>query len=123
MIMKYHRKANILLLWTIAFVLSIASGSAQSPKKDLNIVFIGDSITYGADLEHPEMEAPPVIVAKNWSQQGPIGAIAFSNQGHSGFTTLDFLPNTAAFRSAEGAARAFTNKDALLIFSIDLGTN
>lgn len=111
-------------LWVLTIFCFIAfSSSAQSLKKDLNIVFIGNSITYGADLEHPETDAPPVLVAKNWAQQGAIGAIAFSNQGHSGYTTLDFLPHTIAFGSAESAARAFANKDALLVFSIDLGTN
>ena len=55
--MKYHGKANILSFWTIAFVLNIACTSAQSPKKNLNIVFIGNSITYGANLEHPETDA------------------------------------------------------------------
>jgi lysophospholipase L1-like esterase len=101
----------------------VFSTFAQSPKKDINIVFIGNSITYGANLEHPETDAPPVIVAKNCAQVGAVGTIAFSNQGHNGYTTLDFLPHTKAFDEAETAARAFGNKQALLIFSIDLGTN
>jgi hypothetical protein len=116
------KKMIRLALWPMVFCLN-APVFAQSPKKDLNIVFIGNSITYGANLERPETDAPPVIVAKNWAQQGSIGAIAFSNQGHSGYTTLDFLPHTTAFDKAETGARAFGNKQALLIFSIDLGTN
>jgi len=110
------------LIFGITLSLVVMGAKAQSAK-NLNIVFIGNSITYGANLAHPETDAPPVIVAKYWAQQVPIGAIAFSNQGHSGYTTLDFLPHTAAFASAETAARVFSDKNALLIFSIDLGTN
>ena len=113
-------RTTLIAALTILFSNSLL---AQPAKKDLNIVFIGNSITYGANLEHPETDAPPVIVAKNWAQQSAIGAIVFSNQGHSGYTTLDFLPHTAAFDAAESAARAFSDKQALLIFSIDLGTN
>jgi len=57
-------------------------------------------------------------------QQPGIGTVTFSNQGHSGFTTVDFLPATGRpFRQVKQAARDFTDKHALLIFSIKLGTN
>jgi hypothetical protein len=63
-------------------------------------------------------------VASAWLQkQKGIGAIAFSNQGHSGYTTLDFLPGTPAFIAVVKAARAFAGQNAQLIFSIKIGTN
>jgi len=99
---------------------------AQSRKanRNLNIVFIGNSITYGANLSAPQTQAPPVIACQYLRQQPGIGTVAFSNQGHSGFTTVDFLPATGRpFRQVEQAARDFTDKQALLIFSIKLGTN
>ena len=78
----------------------------------------------GAQLNYPETEAPPVIAAEYLRHQKTIGVVAISNQGHSGFTTVDFLPSTAkAFNEVEAAAYAFTDKQALLIFSVKLGTN
>ncbi|MFI5138091.1 MAG: SGNH/GDSL hydrolase family protein [Sphingobacteriales bacterium] len=108
----------VLLLLFNSFLLS-----AQS-KQNLNIVFIGNSITYGAGLSDPAAEAPPVVACSYLRQQRNIGTVDFSNQGHSGFTTVDFLPATGtAFKGVEAAARAFTDKQALLIFSVKLGTN
>lgn len=114
------------------FVLAIVIGlffngfsvSAQSTKQNLNIVFIGNSITHGANLADPLHDAPPVIAAA-WLQHQPnIGTVAYSNQGYSGFTTVDFLPTTRrVFNNVEAAARAFADQRALLIFSIKLGTN
>jgi lysophospholipase L1-like esterase len=97
---------------------------AQSPKKDLNIVFIGNSITYGANLEHPETDAPPVIAAESLMTHSQIGTVVFANQGHTGYTTVDFLPATGkTFGLVEDAATTFADKSALLVFSVDLGTN
>ena len=98
--------------------------SAQSTKQNLNIVFIGNSITYGAGLADPATEAPPVIACNYLRVQPGIGKVAFANCGYSGFTTVDFLPSTAgAFVKVEAAAHAFKDKKALLLFSIKLGTN
>jgi len=97
--------------------------AAQSPKKDINIVFIGNSITYGANLAYPEAEAPPVIASQYLMRKDRIGRVSFANQGHSGYTTVDFLPAGKTFELVESAAKSFANKEALLVFSIDLGTN
>jgi len=100
------------------------SGLLAQSKKDLNIVFIGNSITQGGGLADAATEAPPVIAANYLKQQSNIGKVEFANQGHSGYTTVDFLPSTnSVFKDVEQAAQAFTNKQALLIFSIKLGTN
>ena len=113
-----------LLLTAFIWLVNGACLFAQSSKQNLNIVFIGNSITYGAGLSKPEIEAPPVM-ACTWLMLHPnIGTVAFSNQGYSGFTTVDFLPSThGAFNKVENAARAFTNQQAFLIFSVKLGTN
>jgi len=109
--------AGILLLNSICLF-------AQSHKQNLNLVFIGNSITHGSGLSDPANEAPPVVAAAYLRQQPGIGTITFSNQGYSGFTTVDFLPSTAtAFTKVEQAANTFTDKQALLIFSVKLGTN
>ncbi len=112
-------KASLLLI--TVFLLS--SFTLFKDKRDLNIVFIGDSITYGAGLPDRGTQAPPVICANYLKKQSQIGTVDFSNQGHSGYTTLDWLPGTRAFIDAEAAARAFSNQNAQLLFSIKIGTN
>ncbi|SDC16121.1 GDSL-type esterase/lipase family protein [Pedobacter soli] len=95
---------------------------AQNEKRNLNIVFIGNSITQGVQLAN-SVEAPPANAVADLLKQKGIGEVHFSNQGHSGYTTLDFLPGTRTFTQIEEAANAFTDKKALLIFSVKLGTN
>src|ERR1700754_691484 len=107
-------KAYLLLIATIL----LSSFTIFKDKKDLNIVFIGDSITYGAGLPDRDTQAPPVICANYLQKEGGFGKVDFSNQGHSGYTTLDWLPGTKAFIDAEAAAKAFANQNAQLLFSI-----
>jgi lysophospholipase L1-like esterase len=112
------------VLSAITLLLNSFCVCAQFAKQNLNIVFIGNSITYGAGLADPATEAPPVITCNYLRQQPGIGTVAFANCGYSGFTTVDFLPSTAsAFTKVESAAHAFKDKRALLLFSIKLGTN
>jgi lysophospholipase L1-like esterase len=113
-----------ILLTVIIYLFDGTLVSAQPAKQNLNIIFIGNSITRGAGLNDPAKEAPPAIACNYLRQQSNIGTVEFSNQGYSGFTTVDFLPATAkAFTKVEQAAHAFADKQALLIFSIKLGTN
>jgi len=107
----------------IVILFSINQAFAQHKKNNLNIVFIGNSITQGVQLADAATEAPPATAGAYLQKQKNLDAVNFSNQGHSGYTTLDFLPGTDTFTKVEQAASAFTNKDALLIFSIKLGTN
>ena len=120
---KIKHKIGQFTLVVAMLLFSVSLLPAQSPKRNINIVFIGNSITYGAGLGDPTTEAPPVIAAAYLSRQANIGHVELSNQGHSGYTTLDFLPATVAFKQVEAAADAFVDKQALLIFSIKLGTN
>jgi lysophospholipase L1-like esterase len=118
--MNYYREMRYFLI-CILCIFSISLTLAQT--RNLNIVYIGNSITYGAGLDSPETQAPPVIASAWLQKQKGIAGVNFSNQGHSGYTTLDFLPGTPAFAQVEQAAKTFTNADALLIFSIKIGTN
>ena len=98
--------------------------SAQNPTKpNLNIVFIGNSITQGSGLADHKTMAPPVFAVDFLKQQAQFGEVNFSNQGISGFTTVDFLPGKRSLNQVEQAARGFENSNAQLIFSVDLGTN
>ena len=90
-------------------------------KKPLNVVFIGDSITYGVLLK----KAPPLYAQDYLASQRGIGSVRISNQGVSGYTTVNSLPATATvFPKAEAAAAALEHDHpGALIFSIMLGTN
>lgn len=93
-------------------------------KQNLNVVYIGDSITQGGQLNDPATESAPAIASAWLTGQKGIGKVEFSNQGVSGFTTVDFLPSTnTVFPKADSAAKAFNDKYATLVFSIMLGTN
>ena len=121
--MNLKKSTGLLLLVAIASLISVSTTFAQG-KRDLNIVFIGNSITYGAGLSDPATEAPPVVAAVYLKQQSNVGNVEIANQGHSGYTTVDFLPTTGGvFKDVERAANSFANKQALLIFSVKLGTN
>ncbi|EHQ24536.1 GDSL-type esterase/lipase family protein [Mucilaginibacter paludis] len=111
---------------TALLLLTIALCSFVVPQKqNLNIVFIGDSITHGARLKDFTIQAPPVFATGYLQKQPGFGNIQFSNQGVSGYTTVDFLPAThKAYAKVIAAANAFYNdKEATLVFSIMLGTN
>jgi len=75
-------------------------------------------------LADPDKEAPPAVATAWLCKQKGIGKVEFSNQGVSGFTTVDFLPSTnTVFPRADKAASALNSKDATLILFIMLGTN
>jgi hypothetical protein len=90
-----------------------------------NLVFIGDSITAGAGLRDAATQAPPVIAARDLQQiVGARGTVYFSNQGHSGYTTVNFLPGGAALAQVEAAARKLqADHPGQLVVSLMLGTN
>lgn len=100
---------------------SIAQNQA---KPNLNIVFIGNSITHGSGLKDFKTMAPPNFTLQFLQESRQFGDIKISNQGVSGYTTVNFLPETnTVFNKVEDAARSFSNKNAQLLFSVILGTN
>jgi len=114
----------------LIFFISIFSQlkiNAQEPDKkiDLDIVFIGNSITAGAQLKKPKQEAPPVIASENLRQRSCVGEVEFINQGRSGYTTVDYLPSIGGALEELIVATRQLHKDNkhLLVFSISLGTN
>lgn len=90
---------------------------------DLKIVFIGNSITYGAHLEDKVNDAPPVKAARFVSELTG-REVDIRNCGVSGKTTLDFLPVTQTqFPKVVAAANELMADGGDLLFSISLGTN
>ena len=84
------KRKNYLKLLCL-FALLLCSGHMQAlEKRHLNIIFIGNSITYGAGLSDPTHNAPPVYTALFLGKQPSIGEVKYSNQGVSGCTTVDY---------------------------------
>src|SRR5208282_4143880 len=84
-------------------------------------------ITYGATLADPATQASAVQCMQSLGTRFNMAA-RMSNQGHSGSTTVDWLPsspfNTGYFQGAVAAAAALeTNQTGQLIFSMMLGAN
>jgi lysophospholipase L1-like esterase len=105
----------------LAGLIVLYSCSFSSPHKHV-IVFIGDSITWGAGL-NPD-SAPPAV-AYRYLQASMHQDLSYSNQGHNGFTTQDFLPGLqGAFAEAVSATtHLVSDSTKSLLFSIMLGTN
>ena len=104
--------------------LTTTAKNPNDKKLDLDIVFIGNSITYGANLENPKQDAPPVIASEILRKKTGINSVQFSNQGRSGFTTVNYLPDSPTFAEVIQATKLLhTNLEHSLIFSIKLGTN
>jgi lysophospholipase L1-like esterase len=94
-------------------------------KKDLDIVYIGNSITQGAQLDNPQDCAPPAVSAKCLMHKPGIGKVSFINEGKSGFTSVDYLPGITGALADVIAATYQLHKEnhRLLVFTISLGTN
>lgn len=114
-----------LLAVAVIFRFAVHAHSHPSGKKiDLDVVYIGNSITYGANLENPVQDAPPVIASEKLRKKAGIRSVTFSNQGRSGFTTVDYLPGSETFNDViQASSDLHTNSSHILVFSIKLGTN
>lgn len=97
---------------------------SQNDKKDLRIVYIGNSITEGSLLENPQQEAAPVKASEYLEKMERIKSIKYINCGRSGATTVDFLPaSEGLFMNVKKAMNELYDNKATSVFSIMLGTN
>lgn len=112
------------LLLSLLLLVCTCFSFSKDKSRQLDIVFIGDSITYGAGLPAREESAPPAVAAR-YLQKIHAAGVAFSNQGRSGFTTVDYLPATKKAFSpvVEATIALHKNPASTLLFSIMLGTN
>ena len=93
------------------------------PKDNINLLFIGNSITYGATLGSPASQAPPILCRAMIQEATGVTTNVY-NGGHSGITTLGFLPGRTDFTMVLNSARTFVKQNGgLTYFSIMLGTN
>lgn len=111
---------NIKKLFTCLLLAIIAHSVAA---RDIHLVFIGNSITYGAWLTDRNHDAPPAEAAR-YVAQATGRRVDFRNCGVSGLTTLNFVPASGAFfQSVVNAADTLMENKGELLFSISLGTN
>src|ERR1700722_2298000 len=111
-------------------VLSIAAGprawadDKTAGARAVDVVFIGDSITAGSGLPDPKTEAAPVIAGADLQKElGDTEAVWIKDRGHSGDTTVGFLPGGKDFSGVESAAQGLeTIHPGQLVFSTMLGT-
>jgi lysophospholipase L1-like esterase len=121
--MKNRKLLNsfILILFISTFSCIKMNGQTGVKKYDLDLVFIGNSITQGAKKE----EAPPATACQYLRTLKEAKSVEFLNNGISGFTTVDFLPTPdGAFADMVKAVHQLhKDNERILIFSISLGTN
>ena len=110
------REAIKLVRWTLI------NGNIEPGNEPINILFIGNSITYGAGLGDRATQTPPVKCAEKVAEDTG-RSVFFQNCGVSGATTLDWLPKTSLFRNASRSANDLTENGGYLFFSMMLGTN
>lgn len=92
-------------------------------KGNINLLFIGNSITAGATLSNASTQAPPIVCGKLIKDATGVTTNVY-NGGHSGITTLGFLPGRNDFTRLLSAAQAYQkNNGGLVYISIMLGTN
>ena len=112
----------------------LAALTAQAQQRSYNLVFIGNSITYGALHQQRDVTAPPVQCGLWLSAQPDVDTVYVANCGRSGKTTYHFLPVKADvvpagdptyFPDVVKSTRALVNAHPglPLVFSIMLGTN
>lgn len=109
------------LFFSVA-ILMMFNTAAWAQRKNISIVFIGNSITEGEGLK----VTPPMQAAAYLEKQAKFKKLRFSNQGVSGATTLDFLPGAKRGlldRVEKAADELNTRKSVRLVFSVKLGTN
>ena len=110
------------LILTILFYLAFSMNvNASEP---INIVFIGNSITFGDTLADRDKESATSRTVEALEADG-VSDIEFANCGVCGATTVDFLPaTTTLYNNAVAAAKdLMTKHKGNLIFQISLGTN
>ena len=93
------------------------------PKDNINLLFIGNSITAGATLSNASTQAPPILCRSLIAQATEVNTNVY-NGGHSGITTFGYLPGRDDFTRIVNNAKAFKRQNGGLIYiSIMLGTN
>ena len=108
----------------MTLLLALTCAYAGGGKKDFAIIYIGNSITYGALHENRNETAPPVYTSQMLAKKFKANVI-WRNCGWSGATTYDFLPSHKRYvpRVEKAIKEIQAETNAPIVFSIMLGTN
>lgn len=93
---------------------------APDPQQ-VNIAFIGNSITYGATLSNPTTQCPPRRVQEILQAQGL--TVNYINCAVSGYTTFHFIPTGTRHAYVVDAIKKLSKNPGKLFVLIMLGTN
>ncbi len=110
-------------------LLCLLSFSGLNARQDYNIVFVGNSITFGALHQDASRTAPPVVCARWLEAQEGVGQCNYVNMGKSGRTTFNFVPVKTDLKNhwqelkVKTEALVQQHPEAQLVFSFMLGTN
>lgn len=115
-------RSFVIIIFLFTFSLLEMYDQPFEKKWNLDIVYIGNSITKGSLLGIPEV-APPALSCDYISHQPGVGEVNFINEGRDGSTVADYLPSdTGALSKVIEDARHFHNDtNHLLLFTISLG--
>ncbi len=118
-------RINKTVLFLAAALLGGPAGVFAAEPYKLNIVFVGDSITYGYLLSDPQKEAPPVQTVAWLKEQAGVGRVQMKNCGRNGYRSDQFLPEAvdSAWPLVQAAGTAFQKDGGTLVFSMMLGAN
>lgn len=95
--------------------------SLKSSEDNINIVFIGNSITYGATLADAASQCPPKRVSEYLEKRGY--TVNYRNCAISGYTTFHFIPSGSQHGAVVNALKELDKKPGKLFVLIMLGTN
>ena len=125
----------LLIIWTVLLGSVLFPANARNrgealseadpvdPTDQINLLFIGNSITAGATLSSASTQAPPIVCGQLVEEVTGITTNVY-NGGHSGITTWGFLPGRTDFTKVVNAAKAYKESNGgKIFFSIMLGTN
>lgn len=122
---RYDRNGNPFVSLGRFQVYSAVEGEPDpvDPKENINLLFIGNSITAGATLSNASTQAPPIVCRQLVEKATGITTNVY-NGGHSGITTWGYLPGRDDFTRVANNAKAFKKQNGGVIYiSIMLGTN
>ncbi|MGC3992388.1 MAG: SGNH/GDSL hydrolase family protein [Chthoniobacteraceae bacterium] len=100
------RSLPLAMLCLLGVPLVFGSSAHAAPAKTLDLVFIGDSITAGVGTDNRATQAAPTMATQALQKRLGTTTVFMTNQGHSGYTTVNFLPNGKTLASVETAAKA-----------------
>ncbi|MBQ7997452.1 MAG: lipolytic protein G-D-S-L family [Paludibacteraceae bacterium] len=109
--------------YLLVSALLLLLGKPVQSQEVINLLFIGNSITYGDQLSDPATQAPPVICRALVEEATGITTTVY-NGGHCGITTWGFLPGREDFNNLIKKAQEFrTQNGGRIYICIMLGTN